>query len=166
MDARALISEALCRGLEYGAALRGYAIHLAGADNSDDLLQDLCVRALEQAGKLTDERNVDGWLKAMMFHLFVDQHRRRKRRAASAPTGDLDWAADLCHAERGTQAVDAIDLQVAVERFLSPEQVDVLRLMLQGHNTAQVAKVLGVPTATVLSRRFRAKRRLGILRAA
>ncbi|MFA9441791.1 sigma-70 family RNA polymerase sigma factor [Uliginosibacterium sp. sgz301328] len=139
--------------------LRRYARALTGdLARADDLVQDTLERALSK-WSLWRPGNLRAWLLTIMHNVFVNQWR------AAAP---LDFPGDDALAEfatRGDQedTLALRDLDRALQR-LSDEHREVLLLVgLESLSYDEVAKVLGVPIGTVMSRLFRARERLRAL---
>jgi len=61
--------------------LRRYAMALVGNGAlADDLVQDCIERALGQQGQLRDRERMGAWLRRILYHLYIDEIRRGKRR--------------------------------------------------------------------------------------
>ena len=136
--------------------LRRYARALSGdPGRADDLVQDTLERALGR-WRLWYGGSLRSWLFAIMHNIFVNQVRSPKAVEYRASEDLPDVPA------RATQA-DGIamrDLDRALAR-LSPEQREILLLIgLEDLSYDEAAKVIGVPTGTVMSRLSRARARL------
>lgn len=136
--------------------LRRYARALTGdSSRADDLVQDTLERALAKWA-LWHPGNLRSWLLTIMHNVFINQWR------SAAP---LDYPGDESLPELPVRAEqdDALalrDLDRAVMR-LSVEHREVLLLIgLEEMSYDEAAKVLGVPTGTIMSRLFRARERL------
>src|ERR1043165_9587209 len=61
--------------------LRRYAVALVGNSAlADDLVQDCIERALGQEGQLRERERMGAWLRRILYHLYIDEIRRSKRR--------------------------------------------------------------------------------------
>ena len=61
--------------------LRRYAMALVGnAALADDLVQDCIERALGQEAQLRELERLAGWLRRILYHLYIDEIRRGRRR--------------------------------------------------------------------------------------
>ncbi len=71
-------------------ALRRYAMALAGnAALADDLVQDCIERALGQQAQLREQERLAGWLRRILYHLYIDEMRRGKRRGREQDITEL-----------------------------------------------------------------------------
>jgi RNA polymerase sigma-70 factor (ECF subfamily) len=140
--------------------LRRYARALAGnRDDADDLVQDTLVRAWSKAALWRGVADMRAWLFAIMHNLHVDRA-RRPRLATVALDADAPEP-PVAPAQDGLLALR--DLQAALER-LPAEQKEVLLLVaLEDMAYADVARTLGIPIGTVMSRLHRGRERLRAL---
>src|SRR5215471_7295084 len=93
-------------------ALRRYAISLIGDSAlADDLVQDCIERALRQSSQLRELPRIAGWLRRILYNLYIDEVRRRRakgkeedvekysdRLEVSVPASDRDAMHDLSRA--------------------------------------------------------------------
>lgn len=137
--------------------LRRYARALTGSiDMADDLVQDTLERALDKWSFWQRERELRPWLFSIMHNLHVDHARRDGR------TEYRDDEAVPVVPTRAEQAdlLELRDLDRALA-LLPIEQREVLLMVgLEELSYAEVAKSLGVPQGTVMSRLSRARARL------
>jgi len=139
--------------------LRRYARALAGnRDDADDLVQDTLERAWSRAALWRNVADMRAWLFGIMHNLHVDAL-RRGRLAVVALDDDTDAVAPPPQASRAV----VLDLQAALER-LAPEHREVLLLVaLEDMAYADIARTLGIPLGTVMSRLSRGRERLRLL---
>ncbi len=141
-------------------ALRRYARALTGdAWAADDLVQDTLERACAKWRLWLAGSDLRAWLFTIMHNLFVSQVRHRVRQ------GDLASPVDLAGLTQEPAApaacVDsAIDLQRCLLRLPEEQRVVLLLVTLEDLSYAEVARITGVPTGTVMSRLSRARSRL------
>jgi RNA polymerase sigma factor (sigma-70 family) len=138
--------------------LRRYARALTGDGwAADDLVQDTLERACQRWQLWAAGSDLRAWLFTLMHNLFVDGARRALRQQARHV--ELDDVADELVAPRATPE-HRIDLQRCLMR-LPEEQREVLLLVtLQDLGYEEVARIVGVPVGTVMSRLSRARSRL------
>lgn len=151
MDQRALVSHI--------PSLRRYARALTGdAWAADDLVQDTLERACGKWRLWILGSDLRAWLFTIMHNLFASQ----LRRAPALATVDLD---DVAHELRAvdSQRDHAIDLQRCLLLLPEDQRAVLLLVALEDLSYAQVAKVLGIPAGTVMSRLSRARARLQAL---
>lgn len=140
-------------------ALRRYAVALAGSmSTADDLVQDCIERALRQSAHLKDKNRLAGWLRSILYHLYIDELRRRRARGIEKDITELadDFALSTPASDRG-----AVTDFVRAMETLSPEHRQILLLVgLQEMNYREVAEELQIPIGTVMSRLARAREKL------
>jgi len=136
--------------------LRRYARALTGNPaEADDLVQDTLERALGKWA-LWRPGNLRAWLLTLMHNVFINQLRTRPA-LVSVDEGDLP---EIPARPRQHDELEIRDLDRALAR-LPPEQREVLLLIgLEELSYEAAARVLGIPTGTVMSRLSRARERL------
>ncbi|MDM0080254.1 RNA polymerase sigma factor [Variovorax sp. J31P179] len=151
MDPRALVPHI--------PSLRRYARALTGdAWAADDLVQDTLERACGKWRLWSLGTDLRAWLFTIMHNQFASQMRRAPQRAMV----DIDDAAHELRAPDG-QRDQAIDLQRCLLLLPEDQRAVLLLVALEDLSYAQVAKVLGIPAGTVMSRLSRARTRLQAL---
>jgi len=137
--------------------LRRYARALAGnRDDADDLVQDTLVRAWSKAALWRGVADMRAWLFGIMHNLHVDGARRPRLVTVALDAGVPE--APLAPAQ--DEGLALRDLQAALDR-LPAEQKEVLLLVgLEDMAYADVARTLGIPIGTVMSRLSRGRERL------
>jgi RNA polymerase sigma-70 factor (ECF subfamily) len=139
-------------------SLRRYAWSLVrNANDADDLVQECLVRALDRLGTVREEGQLRPWLFTIMHNLHVNRWRRAKIRA-EIPAADAG-------AEVSMPAPQPASLEMReVLRGLRELPVDqrqvILLVAVEGFEYSEVAKILGIPIGTVMSRLSRARDRL------
>ena len=138
--------------------LRSYATALVGSTSAaDDLVQDCLERALRRGVTLQDPQRMAGWLRSILFNLYVDLMRARRIQAG---IDIVQMDNDLALSTPPEDRAGAIDFMRAL-RSLSLEHRQILLLVgLEGLSYREVACELGVPVGTVMSRLARARDRL------
>jgi RNA polymerase sigma-70 factor (ECF subfamily) len=156
MPDRAALIEAHIPGLRRfaRALLRG------DRESADDLVQDCLERALSRWHLRRSEGDVRGWLYTILYNRFLsEQHRRRRHRVRSAMLEVTD--ADLSRVEGGQDSALAHRDLLRALAALPEEQRSVLVLIgVEDLSYKEAARVLGVPTGTVMSRLSRGRERL------
>jgi RNA polymerase sigma-70 factor (ECF subfamily) len=141
--------------------LRRYARALTGDRVlADDLVQDTLERAWGRRHMWRRGSDLRAWLFSIMHNLYVNQavSRRGKASVALEDTG-LDLPVPATQEER----LVIRELVAALGR-LTDEQREVLLLVgLEQMSYQEVAKVLGIPIGTVMSRLSRGRERLRAL---
>jgi len=151
-DRNALIVEQIPRLRRYARALTG------DATLADDLVQDSVERAWRKFHLWRRGSDLRAWMFTIMHNLHVNAVRQGSRRP---PVVSLaDWDGDT--ALRPVQEI-AAEVRGVVEALalLPVEQRQVILLVgLEGFTYQEVAKVVGIPVGTVMSRLFRGRQRL------
>jgi RNA polymerase sigma-70 factor (ECF subfamily) len=145
------------------SALRARAIQLCRSHyDSDDVVQDALLRAFLTGSQARDPTRIRAWLLMIVTNTFLDLIRKRRRRpdhvqlVSDAPTPDPIEPAPWDH-------VDSDDLRRAIDQL--PDDVrDTYRMFaVEGCGYAAICEVQQIPSATVGSRLFRARKRLRLL---
>lgn len=140
-------------------ALRRYAVSLIGNTAlADDLVQDCIERALRQSSQLRELPRIAGWLRRILYNLYIDEMRRSR---AKGKEQDVDELADNLELSVPACDRDAVrDLAKAMSQ-LSLEHREILLLVsVEELNYREIAEELGIPQGTVMSRLARARDRL------
>jgi RNA polymerase sigma-70 factor (ECF subfamily) len=159
----ATVDEAAIRELwqAHGPSLLRFALKLTLGDRqrAEDIVQETLLRAWRHPEVVGSGRTpIRAWLFTVTRHIAIDMWRARSRSEAAEEVID-DWHAELPEpVEVIEQAIDALDVQAALDR-LSPEHRQVITEMyFSGHSVAETAEILGIPTGTVKSRSYYALR--------
>jgi RNA polymerase sigma-70 factor (ECF subfamily) len=140
--------------------LRRYARALAGnRDDADDLVQDTLERAWAKAGLWSGVADMRAWLFSIMHNLHVDGIRRPK-----VATVDLDDdTPEIPVAPTQGERLAVLDLQAALDQLPVEQKEIILLVALEDMAYADIAKTLGIPIGTVMSRLSRGRERLRAL---
>ena len=140
--------------------LRRYSRALASnRDDADDLVQDTLERAWAKSGLWRGVADMRGWLFSIMHNLHVDGVRRPKLSTVVMDDDTPETAIAPMQGER----LAVLDLQAALDQ-LPVEQKEILLLIaLEDMAYADVAKTLGIPIGTAMSRLSRGRERLRAL---
>jgi len=140
--------------------LRRYARALAGnRDDADDLVQDTLERAWSRAALWRGVTDMRGWLFSIMHNLHVDGVRRPRLATQSIDEDTPELAMAPTQGER----LAVLDLQAALDQLPIEQKEIVLLVALEDMAYADVAKTLGIPIGTVMSRLSRGRERLRAL---
>ena len=138
--------------------LRRYARALTGDYTAaEDLVQDTLERAWKRIGLWRLGSDLRAWLFTIMHNLHVNQLKADSRQQGQPPEqATLDLSVRPTQEDR----LELRDLNKALRR-LSNEQREVLLLVgLEQMSYEEVAKVLGIPIGTVMSRLSRGRDQL------
>jgi RNA polymerase sigma factor (sigma-70 family) len=146
--------------LSWVPRLRRYARALAGnRDDADDLVQDTLERAWARAALWRGVADMRAWLFGIMHNLHVDGVRRP--RLPTVPLDDDTPEPPAAPPQADRLAV--LDLQSALDQLPAEQKEILLLVALEGMAYADVAKTLGIPIGTVMSRLSRGRERLRVL---
>lgn len=138
--------------------LRRYARALTGDRHAaDDLVQDTLERALSRFHLWRRGSDMRAWLFTIMHNVFVNQARSRARRQHEALEDDPP-----AEAVRAPEPdwLELRDLESALARLPHEQRAVVLLVGLEQLTYEEAARVLDVPTGTVMSRLSRGRSRL------
>ena len=152
MDARLLV--------DHIPSLRRYARALTGnAWAADDLVQDTLERACSKWRLWVVGSDLRAWLFTVMHNLFASQVRRAPPPHSVVPLDDVMYELHA-GADPGRDQGTGIDLQRCLMQLPEEQRAVLLLVTLEDLSYAEVAKVLGIPAGTVMSRLSRARVRL------
>lgn len=152
MDSRAILAEL--------PRLRRYARALVGERAAaDDLVQDTLERAWSRIGQWRPGSDLRAWLFGIMHNLRIDQMRRPGLNVAP----NDDEAIDLPSRATQTDHLELRDLAAAVARLPEEQRAVLLLVALEDMRYEDVARTLGIPVGTVMSRLARGRERLRLL---
>lgn len=131
---------------------------------AEDVAQDAMLRAYRNFHRLRDRERFRGWLVRTAWRLALDRIRAAARRGRREQAAfELGWqdAARTDNAEE-IAASGEFERHVAAALDTLPEKLRLVTVLaaIEGYNTREVARLLGVPEGTVKSRLFFARRRL------
>jgi RNA polymerase sigma-70 factor, ECF subfamily len=126
---------------------------LRGAD-PDDLVQETLARALRFRSHFRNGSDVGAWLVRILFNLDAGE-RRRRHRFARASARLMHEPAPL----RGDPSA-TVELERLSGRLAADDLLLITRAELYGDTYAELARDLEVPIGTIMSRLFRARRRV------
>ncbi len=137
--------------------LRRYARALAGnREDADDLVQDTLERAWTKSGLWRGVSDMRAWLFGIMHNLHVDGVRRPRLHKVTMDEDTPEVPVAPTQGER----LAVLDLQAALDQ-LPVEQKEILLLVaLEEMAYADIARTLGIPIGTVMSRLSRGRERL------
>jgi RNA polymerase sigma-70 factor (ECF subfamily) len=141
-------------------SLRRYARALTGdAWAADDLVQDTLERACGKWRLWRVGSDLRAWLFTVMHNIFASQRRRTPPAHSVVPLDDV--AHELHGAvDAGRDVGSGLDLQRCLMQLPEEQRAVLLLVTLEDLSYAEVAKVLGIPAGTVMSRLSRARARL------
>ena len=143
------------RAAVYGLALS----YLRNAQDAQDLTQDVYVQVWDHAEQYRPTGSPLGWILTVCRNLCRTQLRREERRAALS---DEEWDA-IPAEDRGLDAVERTLLRHALAALGEEERRIVLLHAVAGMKHREIAALLELPLATVLSKYHRALKKMRII---
>jgi RNA polymerase sigma factor (sigma-70 family) len=152
--------------------IRGMVYHMTGhREDTEDIVQAAWVRAYRALKRFRGQSAFYTWLYRIAMNLTLNHLKRRRRRAGELSLDDLEGTVErhpdlMDLAARHTPARDAqlSDLQRRIHEALGTlgekHRAVVVLHDIQGLPHEAIGKALGIPTATVRTRLFYARRRL------
>lgn len=136
--------------------LRRYARALLGDQAAaDDLVQDTLERACSRLHLYRPGSDLRAWLFTMMHNVHINKLR------AAHPTDALDdEAPELAQRAAQDAALVARDLDRAISDLSAEQRAVLLLVTLEDMSYEEVARALGIPLGTVMSRLARAREKV------
>jgi RNA polymerase sigma-70 factor (ECF subfamily) len=151
----------------YSAALR---LTRNPAD-AEDLVQETLLRAFRGYGGFKAGTNLRAWLYRILTNTFINRYRQQARQPAEVELGELEdmylyrrlgqeaGAARSAEEEALERFVDE-DIKEAVEALPDNFRIPVLLADVEGFSYKEIARIMGVPIGTVMSRLHRGRKGL------
>jgi RNA polymerase sigma factor (sigma-70 family) len=141
--------------------LRRYARALVGDRmTADDLVQDTLERAWAKLHLYRRGTDLRAWLFTVMHNVHVN--RIRATRAVDPLEDDMP---ELAQPQREPDALLVRDLDRAIGRLPADQRAVLLLVTLEEMSYEEVARTLGIPIGTVMSRLSRAREKLRAMMA-
>jgi RNA polymerase sigma-70 factor (ECF subfamily) len=143
--------------VEHIPRLRRYARALVRDHHAvEDLVQDTLERAINKMHLWRPGSDMRAWLFSVMHSVFLNQLRGPRIESGPDPDSLPDHTLNAEHSDR----IELAELEDALH-FLAPEQREVLMLVaVEEMSYLEVARMLGIPPGTVMSRLSRAREKL------
>jgi len=137
--------------------------------DAEDLVQETITKAYTAFDQFTPGTNLRAWLHRILANTFINSYRKRKREPAIASNGERDeWQTG---SESYAQVAPSAETE-ALDRLADSEVLRALRDLPQDFRTAiyladiegypyrEVARIMGTPIGTVMSRLHRGREKL------
>lgn len=159
--------------LTYLDALYRTALRLSrNPQDAEDLVQETYLNAFRALDRFEEGTNLRAWLFRILNNAFISHYRRRKRRPSSSldDVSDFylyDHLVDHPGAAPGENPEQEVLNRIGDEAILGaleelPVEFRQVELLadVEGFSYREIADILGIPIGTVMSRLYRARRRL------
>ncbi len=141
---------------DYGKDLQRYARWLTGEKHTaDDLVQDTLVRVWKSLDRLQNPKAAKGWLMTILRRENARRFERYQPQISAIPTEELGDK----HKDYDT-STEAFVLRQALERLPEEYREPLLLQVVHGYSQKEIAANLGITSACVGTRLFRARQKL------
>lgn len=147
------------------ALFRSAYRHTGNRADAEDLVQEVCVRALAHLDTLRALEQPKSWLMKVAYRVFIDGVRRRHRSPVRATDEDFD-STRACDAPGPDERADG---EIAGQRLLAAlgsldrDQRALLALHAEGYTLAELEAITDLTADVLKARLYRARSRLGKL---
>ena len=154
--------------LEHIDALYGFAMMLTrNPTEAQDLVQETYLRAVRAFGTLVPDSNLKSWLFTIMRNIWLNQlrHSRSGPRFVEIDAeveGQMPWFDNLAADPHivFVRKLEREEVRQAIESLPTPYREIVVLRDIEGFSYQQIARILGCPAGTVMSRLGRAREKL------
>jgi RNA polymerase sigma-70 factor (ECF subfamily) len=126
--------------------------------DAEDVAQEALAKAYRSFRQLRDRERFRSWLVRMTWRLAIDRRRGDRRRSMREQTADTSVDPTTVDVLQAKERADR--LWEAIDALPDKLRVAIVLANIEGHDTAEVAALVGVPVGTVKSRLFLARQRL------
>lgn len=127
-------------------------------EDAEDVAQEAFVRAHRSFAQLRDRDRFRAWLVRTTWRLAIDRIRNEKRRVAREQTAEVAPQASV--EEIAVARERSRVLWQAIDDLPEKLRMAIVLAAIEGHDIAEVARLLDVPPGTVKSRLFLARQQL------
>ena len=127
-------------------------------EDAEDVAQEAFVRAHRSIGQLRDRERFRAWLVRMTWRLAIDRRRTDQRRAVREMTAEPEPG--VTAEELASARERARHLWAAIDELPEKLRMAIVLASIEGHDVAEVGRLLGIPEGTVKSRLFLARQQL------
>jgi RNA polymerase sigma-70 factor (ECF subfamily) len=143
------------------------------ASDAEDLVQETYLRAFRALHQFTEGTNLRAWLFRILTNTYINEYRKRQRRPTNTSLDDIEDFYLYDHlVDSGVQPgeerpedivlerLTTADVQAAIDELSEEFRQVVVLADVEGFSYREIADIVGIPVGTVMSRLFRARRRL------
>lgn len=141
--------------------------------DAEDLVQETYLRAFRSLHQFQPGTNLRAWIFRIMTNAYINEYRKRSRRPTNTSLDDLEEFYLYDHLiDSGVQPVSdrpedvvlsyltATDVIEALEDLSEDFRNVVVLADVEGFSYREIAEILDIPLGTVMSRLYRARRKL------
>jgi RNA polymerase sigma-70 factor (ECF subfamily) len=170
-DARQRLEQA---AIEHIDALYRTSLRMTrNPSDAEDLVQEAYLRAFRSLHQFTEGTNLRAWLFRILTNTYINEYRRRQRRPTSASLDNIEEFYLYDHlidsrVQPGSERPEDIvlqrltvdDVNAAIDELPDDFRQVVLLADVEGFSYREIAEIADIPVGTVMSRLYRARRRL------
>jgi RNA polymerase sigma-70 factor (ECF subfamily) len=127
-------------------------------EDAEDVAQEAFIRAHRSFDQLRDRERFRAWLVRTTWRLAIDRIRNEKRRVAREQA--VEMAPDASVEQMAVARERSRALWQAIDELPEKLRIAIVLAAIEGHDIAEVARLLDVPPGTVKSRLFLARQQL------
>jgi RNA polymerase sigma-70 factor, ECF subfamily len=141
--------------------------------DAEDLVQEAYLRAFRSLHQFKPGTNLRAWIFRIMTNAYINEYRKRSRRPTNSSLDDLEEFYLYDHLiDSGVQPTSERPEDIVLDRLTAQDVLDALDglsddfrevVMLadvEGFSYREIAEIMDIPVGTVMSRLYRARRRL------
>ena len=128
-------------------------------EDAEEVAQEAFARAYARFRELRDPEHFRGWLVRVTWRLAIDRWRSDRRRQSREQNAN-ESSAGVSAEQLALDAERASRLWTAVDGLPEKLRIVIVLSALEGHDVAEVARLLAIPEGTVKSRLFLARKAL------
>lgn len=141
--------------------------------DAEDLVQEAYLRAFRSLHQFEPGTNLRAWIFRIMTNAYINEYRKRSRRPVSSSLDDLEDFYLYDHLiDSGVQPTSERPEDVVLDRLTAGDVIDALEGLsddfrevvlladVEGFSYREIAEIMDIPVGTVMSRLYRARRRL------
>ncbi|MBU1238090.1 sigma-70 family RNA polymerase sigma factor [Myxococcota bacterium] len=143
-------------------SLYGTALKLTREEEAArDLVQDAYLKAFKYFDTFERGTNFKAWLFRIMTRLFYDAYRAKRRRDSTfMPLEEERAPGNIKDATAGERLLLSKELEAALNELPPDFKLPLVLCDIQEFSYQEIAEVMDVPIGTVMSRLYRARKRL------
>lgn len=143
------------------------------AADAEDLVQETYLRAFRSLHQFAEGTNLRAWLFRILTNTYINEYRKRQRRPVNTSLDDIEEFYLYDHLMDGggrageerpeelvLQQLTTEDVAKAIDELPEEFRHVVVLADVEGFAYREIAEIVGIPVGTVMSRLFRARRRL------
>lgn len=141
--------------------------------DAEDLVQEAYLRAFRALDQFRDGTNLRAWLFRIMTNAYINDYRKRSRRPVNSSLDDIEEFYLYDHLiDSGVQPNSERPEDIVLNRLTADDVLGsldslsddfrhvVLLADVEGFTYREIAEILDIPVGTVMSRLYRARRKL------